>query len=141
VTSPRPSGFKAPPAGPPRTVPIRSLVATRAVPSEGRGTRAARAPRTPHRVPCQVRPCRMAREPVDALCGETVNLSRTGLAVRVPHSLPLDTRVEVLLTSLEGPPLCLYGNVVHVRHVLTGTFEMGIRLATAAEDRAEASAD
>lgn len=82
--------------------------------------------RIPHRVPCRLRifgP--LAAQP---LLGETVDISPTGLALQLGADVAAGTRVEVLLPHLDGEPACLYGTVVRRRRVLTGTYEIGIRL-------------
>lgn len=82
--------------------------------------------RRPYRVPCRLRV--LGGDGVFATLGETVNISQTGLAVQLATALPPGAQVEVLLPHLDGEPTCFYGQVVHRRRVLTGTFEIGIVL-------------
>jgi hypothetical protein len=63
-----------------------------------------------------------------SVIGQTVNLSANGLAVQIGRPLLEGTWVEVLLPHLDGEPTRLRGKVVHSRRVLSGTFEVGIRI-------------
>ena len=84
--------------------------------------------RVPHRVPCRLRASDdIPGKPV-ALLGQTVNLSASGLAVQVGCPVQCGARVEVLLPRVDGEPTRLAGTVAHSRRVLTGTFEVGIRI-------------
>jgi len=97
--------------------------AVRSQPARGRGER-----RVAHRVPCRVRVRHAADGRKLAVVGQTVNLSANGLAVQLGRALEHGVAVEVLLPHLDGEPTRLHGRVVHSRRVLSGTFEIGIRL-------------
>lgn len=84
--------------------------------------------RVPLRTPCRVRVFGGGDHPGAAMYGNAVNLSDHGLAIQVGHAVEPGHRVEVLLPHLDGEPTCLYGDVVHTRRVVTGTYEIGIRL-------------
>jgi hypothetical protein len=106
-------------------VSMRSAAAT-AGKADAHRKRAER--RVAHRVPCHVRAPDNSYGKAVSVVGQTVNLSANGLAVQV--GLPMDqgARVEILLPQLDGEPTRLVGRVAHSRRVLTGTFEIGIRI-------------
>lgn len=83
------------------------------------------------RTPCRVRVREGAGLEGAAFYGNAVNLSHDGLAIQLGHALEPGFKVEVLLPHLDGEPTCLYGDVVHARRVVTGTYEIGIRLRQA----------
>jgi hypothetical protein len=89
------------------------------------GAKRPRKRRTPHRVPCRLRVIGAAG--IQAVLGETLNISATGLALQVGAEIAPGARVEVLLPHLDGEPACLYGTVVRKRRVLSGTYEIGLR--------------
>lgn len=66
-----------------------------------------------------------------AALGETVNLSREGLAILLGQEVERGTRVEILLPHLDGEPACLYGEVVRSRRLFSGSFEIGVAFARA----------
>lgn len=80
--------------------------------------------RVHHRAPCRLRSLESGGS--FAALGETINLSDTGLSVQVGRDVQQGTRVEVLLPYMDGEPTCLYGEVVHSRRVVSGTYEVGI---------------
>ena len=84
--------------------------------------------RVAHRVPCNVRAPRTPLGKPLSVVGQTVNLSANGMAVQLGQPLEEGTRVEVLLPHLDGEPTRLLGKVAHTRRVLSGTFEVGIRI-------------
>jgi hypothetical protein len=100
-----------------RSVPIGQLAFERLQRGE---------PRIAHRMPCRV----LLTDPDTGsrveLCGETLNLSRRGLAVHVGREIPTGSTVEVLIEAPDGGPSCLIGAVIHSRRVLSGTYELGI---------------
>jgi hypothetical protein len=83
-------------------------------------------PRFAHRMPCRV----LLSDPETGtrveLYGETLNLSRRGVAVQVGREIPNGSAVEVLIEAPDGGPSCLLGAVIHSRRVLSGTYELGI---------------
>ncbi|MBI5865741.1 MAG: PilZ domain-containing protein [Planctomycetes bacterium] len=92
-----------------------------------------RLPRNPrletrvcHRVPCRVNMIDSGQSEPIAIDGETLNVSRTGIAVQVGMRVPEGATVEVLVAHADGAPSCLVGKVVHSRRVTTGTYEVGI---------------
>ncbi len=89
--------------------------------------------RVAHRVPCRVRAADAAHGKVVSVVGQTVNLSANGLAVQLGQPVDDGARVEVLLPQLDGEPTRLVGRVAHSRRVLTGTFELGIRIEPESE--------
>jgi hypothetical protein len=84
--------------------------------------------RVAHRVPCRVRTSDSVHGGGTAVLGQTVNLSASGLAVQVGQPLEAGALVEILLPHLDGEPTRLRGRVAHSRRVLSGTFEIGIRI-------------
>lgn len=84
--------------------------------------------RMAHRVPCRVRTIDTTREFAISVVGQTVNLSASGVAVQLGHPIDAGTPVEVFLPHLDGVPMRLRGHVAHSRRVLSGTFEIGIRI-------------
>lgn len=85
--------------------------------------------RLAHRSPCRVRMVDWHQDMIRSFVGETVNLSPRGMAVRLGVALHIGDAIEVLL-PLGGEPQCMYGRVIHVRRITTGTFEVGIRIDT-----------
>jgi hypothetical protein len=88
-----------------------------------------REPRFACRVACRVRELEVAG--VAVLTGQTVNISRGGLALLVAQALQTGARVEVLLPCPQGEGVRVTGEVAHCRRVLSGTFEVGVRLERA----------
>ena len=84
--------------------------------------------RVSHRVPCRVRTIDAGPETAISAVGQTVNLSVNGVAVQLGHPIDAGTPVEVFLPHLDGVPMLLQGHVAHSRRVLSGTFEIGIRI-------------
>lgn len=110
--------------------------------TRGPGGRAAPAPCAPQRrgwrarrfacrVLCRVRELGGASRVV--LEGQTVNISGGGLALLVGRALERGARVEVLLPSPDGSGIRLTGEVAHSRRVLSGTYEVGVRLERVTE--------
>jgi hypothetical protein len=93
-----------------------------------RGAWPARQPRTPHRVPCRVQAVDAGTGEVRTMMGETVNLSREGVALHVGVEVPVGTWVETLVPRPDGSPLFLCGTVVRVRRTLAANFEIGVEL-------------
>jgi hypothetical protein len=89
--------------------------------------------RVAHRVPCRVRAADTVYGKAVSVVGETVNLSANGLAVQLGRPVEDGARVEVLLPQLDGEPTRLVGRVAHSRRVLSGTFELGIRIESETE--------
>lgn len=83
-------------------------------------------PRIAHRMPCRVLLTDAETGSRVALAGETLNLSRRGLAVQVGRKVSPGATVEVLIEAPDGGPSCLVGAVIHSRRVLSGTYELGI---------------
>jgi hypothetical protein len=84
--------------------------------------------RVSHRVPCRVRTSEKMDEPSLNAVGQTVNLSPAGLAVQLGRPIDAGTVVEVSLPHLDGTPMTLRGCVAHSRRVMSGTYEIGIRI-------------
>ena len=84
--------------------------------------------RVAHRVPCRLRASHTSSGKPVSVVGQTVNLSANGVAVQLGSPLDEGTEVEVLLPHLDGEPTRLLGKVAHNRRVLSGTFEVGIRI-------------
>jgi hypothetical protein len=93
----------------------------------GGAPRRRAVPRSPHRVPCRLTVLEAPGRERSAACGETVNVSSTGVAVQLGWPIPCGTEVEVLIPHLEDDLIHVLGTVVHSRRVMTGTFEIGIR--------------
>ena len=106
---------------------LKTPLTTKAV-SVGEHTHRRGERRVAHRVPCRLRASDATHAKGVCVVGQTVNLSANGLAVQVGHSVDEGTAVEVLLPPLDGEPTRLYGTVAHTRRVLSGTFEIGIRI-------------
>ena len=100
--------------------------ATRA--ASKRGNKRGNERRNAHRVHCNVRTPRTSPGRILSVVGQTVNLSANGVAVQLGQPLDEGMRVEVLLPHLDGEPTRLIGKVAHTRRVLSGTFEVGIRI-------------
>jgi hypothetical protein len=60
------------------------------------------------------------------LIGQTVNVSESGLAVRVAHVLEIGTYVRAVIPREHGDPAVYDGVVAHCRRVLAVTYELGI---------------
>lgn len=86
-----------------------------------------------HRVPCRLRFADAQTGRMVTLVGETVNVSRIGLAVQTTRELPGGTRIEALVPRSAGEPLLIVGRVVRVRRVLSTSFELGIEADPAGE--------
>jgi hypothetical protein len=101
-----------------------------ATPVKGDTFRRRAERRVAHRVPCQVRAsdADAGHGRIVSVVGQTVNLSANGLAVQLGRPVREGAHVEVLLPQLDGEPTRLVGRVAHSRRVLTGTFELGIRI-------------
>lgn len=100
-----------------RSTPVGSLAFERHTRGE---------PRVAHRMPCRVLLTDAETGSRITLAGETLNLSRRGLAVQVGQKIPTGLTVEVLIEAPDGGPSCLVGAVIHSRRVLSGTYELGI---------------
>lgn len=85
-----------------------------------------REPRFACRVACRVRELGGASPTVQM--GQAVNISGGGLALLVARAMVQGTRVEVLLLSSQAESNRVTGEVAHSRRVLSGTFEVGVRL-------------
>jgi len=84
--------------------------------------------RVSHRVPCRIHVTDPHTGHFESLTGETVNLSRDGVAIQVAHELPPGARVEVVMPGGNGEPVCLFGRVVHTQRILSGTFVIGVQM-------------
>jgi hypothetical protein len=93
----------------------------------GGAPRRRAVPRSPHRVPCRLVVLDAPGGERSATCGETVNISSTGVAIQLGRPIPHGTEVEVLIPHLDDEPIHVHGTVIHTRRVVTGTFEIGIR--------------
>lgn len=82
--------------------------------------------RIAHRMPCRVQLTDPETGSRVQLYGETLNLSRRGLAVQVGREITTGSAVEVLIEAPDGGLSCLIGSVIHSRRVLSGTYEVGI---------------
>ncbi len=90
-------------------------------------TRPQRAERrTPFRVPCRIRLIDAATGEVRTVLGETLNLSRNGLALQLAADVAPGTWVETLVPHPHGEPLFLCGTVVHSRRTLASGYEIGV---------------
>lgn len=90
-------------------------------------TRPARAERrTPFRVPCRVRLVDAVTGEVRTVLGETLNLSRRGMALQLAADVPPGTWVETLVPHPTGEPLFLCGTVVHSRRTMAAHYEIGV---------------
>jgi hypothetical protein len=83
-------------------------------------------PRTPYRIPCRVRLVDSTTGEVRTVVGETVNLSRRGMALHIAIDVPLGTWVETLVAHPNGDPMFLCGTVVHSRRTMASNFEIGV---------------
>ena len=90
--------------------------------------------RVSHRVPCRVRTFEIVPDHALTAVGQTVNLSQAGLAVQLGKPIDAGTSVEVSLPHLDGVPVTLHGRVAHSRRVMSGTYEIGIRLESTESD-------
>jgi hypothetical protein len=103
-------------------------------PSTASGPTAARATahlvraerRTPYRIPCRVRLVDADTGEVRTVVGETVNLSRRGVALQLAADVSLGTWIETLIPHPNGDPLFLCGKVVHSRRTMMANFEIGV---------------
>jgi hypothetical protein len=105
--------------------------------SASEGTRTAQAtakspqqrePRSVYRVPCVVKVFDANGTISNTFCGQTLNISRAGLALRLAKALPVGSEVETLVPHSEQEPLCVRGEVVRVRPTLLGECEVGVRI-------------
>ncbi len=83
-------------------------------------------PRAPYRIPCRVRLVDSTTGEVRTVIGETVNLSRRGMALQIATDVPIGTWVETLVAQPHGDPLFLCGTVVHTRRTLAANYEIGV---------------
>ncbi len=83
-------------------------------------------PRTPYRVPCRIRLVDSTTGEVRTVVGETVNLSRRGVAFQAGLDVPIGTWVETLVANPHGDPMFLCGTVVHTRRTMAANFEVGV---------------
>lgn len=90
--------------------------------------RELREARAAHRVPCRIRAADLRTGQTLILSGETVNLSRSGLAVQLGRDVSAGAEVEAQFIMPDGRPALLLGRVVRSRRVLSGTFEIGIEM-------------
>lgn len=97
------------------------------LPVEARRRRRAR--RVPHRVTCRLTTLDAASGETTTLTGRTINLSSGGVAVQLGRCVPVGAMVEIVLSGADGGALRGSGRVLHVRRVLTGTFEIGLKVA------------
>jgi hypothetical protein len=58
--------------------------------------------------------------------GETLNISRTGVALQIATDVPQGTWVETLVPHPNGDPLFICGTVVHSRRTLAAGYEVGV---------------
>ena len=100
--------------------------AARQIPPRGTASSARVAPRTPYRIPCRVRLVDSTTGEVRTVVGETVNLSRRGMALHIAMDVPIGTWVETLVANPNGEPMFLCGTVVHSRRTLASNFEIGV---------------
>ncbi len=84
--------------------------------------------RRPYRVPCRVRLVDTATGEVRTVVGETINISRAGVALQLATDVPVGTWVETLLPHPTGNPMFLCGTVVHSRRTLAANYEIGVRM-------------
>ena len=90
--------------------------------------RAERADRrAPYRIPCRVRLVNAETGEVRNVAGETVNLSRRGMAIQVGLDVPIGTWVETLVLHPNGDPMFLCGTVIHTRRTMMANFEVGVK--------------
>jgi hypothetical protein len=82
--------------------------------------------RVAYRVPCRVRLIDEVTGEVHTVAGETVNLSRQGMALQVGLDVPIGTWVETLVPHPNGDPMFLCGTVVHSRRTMKAGFEIGV---------------
>ncbi len=84
--------------------------------------------RTPYRVPCRVEFRDRATGQARTVVGETVNLSKGGMALQVGVDAAIGTWVETLVPHPNGDPLFLCGTVVHSRRTLASSYEIGVTI-------------
>jgi hypothetical protein len=63
---------------------------------------------------------------VRSVVGETVNLSRRGMALQLAVDVPLGTWVETLVTHPNNELMFLCGTVIHCRQMMKASFEIGV---------------
>lgn len=117
-------------------------MASRFVPAAATLTPAARSParqtgrkerRIPHRTPCRVTYYDPVSGEPSAVVGETINISRRGLAIRLHCQVPFGTWLETLIPRQLGGPMFLCGDVIYCRRVLADEYEVGIELGEHSE--------
>lgn len=83
--------------------------------------------RIPHRAQCRVTFYDPQSGQPTTLVGQTVNISRRGLAVHLARDVPRGIWLEALVPHLDGHPTFFCGTVAHSRRVLADVYEIGIR--------------
>jgi hypothetical protein len=83
--------------------------------------------RAPYRIPCRVRLVNAETGEVRSVAGETVNLSRRGMALQLGVDVPVGTWVETLVLHPNGDPMFLCGTVLHSRRTMAANFEIGVK--------------
>jgi hypothetical protein len=86
-----------------------------------------------YRMPCRVRLVDPETGEVRTVVGETVNISKSGMAVQVSLQVPVGTWVETLVPHPNGDPMFLCGKVVRTRRTMTAGFEVGVETGTPPE--------
>lgn len=88
-----------------------------------------RQPRLARRVPCRLEFRDDDSQPATALVGQTVHTWDGGLAIQISRNLELNRKVELQLPEHDGGIAILQGAVTYSRRVLSGTYEVGVRLS------------
>jgi hypothetical protein len=86
--------------------------------------------RSPYRVLCRLIVAREADCEWATLIGQTVNVSTSGMAVRVTHELPVGARIRIVIPRQHGEPAIYEGSVAHCDRVLSQTYEIGVEFET-----------
>lgn len=86
--------------------------------------------RAPLRMPCELRLLDANGDCECAIPGETVNVSSRGVAVQTPQAIDPGAAVEVRLPGATA----IRGAVIRQRRVMSGGYELGIRIFGPASD-------
>lgn len=119
---------------------------TRIVPNASRlddGVGAAPAPfrracrrqgrRVSRRGPCWVRFLDAGTGKMRDVLAQTVNISPTGVGLQCPAQIELGASVEVVLPKAHGDANQFHGEVMQVRRVASGTYEIGVQFDSGAQ--------
>lgn len=86
--------------------------------------------RAAHRFPCTVVMGGPQQQSGKALRGQAVHISAEQLVLLLPESPTAGARVHASIALSDGRTALVAGQVARCRRVLTGTYEVGVRLVS-----------